>query len=231
MEAYIYCIPIDEETVKIGSHGGTIAKLTSRYLTTTSSKYVTQGILYQVQYNTRRNIENVLHIYLKTHTTLWIEGEKYKSQAMQIFEDYFKTSQIKRITIETQSSKQILQQEIQELEEELEIQALLAKKKRLLQIKEQKTENQGRDDVTQFVVNFTLPPGEENRPRKQDIYEMYLKYARKLDTTNTFVKMKDSEFFKQMAMLGYKECRGLGKRNNIKCFKLKLDMEKLRPHL
>jgi len=76
MKAFVYAIPIDDDTIKIGSHSGTIQKLISRYQTTTNKKYLSQGLAYGVEKNARLWMEMMISTVLKRYGG-WIEGEKF----------------------------------------------------------------------------------------------------------------------------------------------------------
>jgi len=85
--AYIYLIPIDDDTVKIGSHSGHLGKLVKRYQTSILKENIAQGWAYKIEDNAKTWAEGMIATLIKRKQDLigWIEGEKYDKDVSKTF--------------------------------------------------------------------------------------------------------------------------------------------------
>ena len=80
--SYIYAIPIDDKTIKFGSHTGPLTKLIARYNTTTSIENVKKGVVYRTEDNANLTTEKQIFLLLNRVPGLRVEGEKYTLEAL-----------------------------------------------------------------------------------------------------------------------------------------------------
>lgn len=87
-EAYVYCIPIAENEVKIGSHLGSIKKLDARYATYVNKNFLAQKRFIRVEPPYRVAFERTIQALIKRVDggALFVENERFQRSAELLFE-------------------------------------------------------------------------------------------------------------------------------------------------
>lgn len=89
--AHLYCLSLNETTVKIGYHLGDHKSLTDRYGTYVCEEYLTKLIMVPVEPENRIIFEKALHRLLQRHDGIHKEKEKYTNEAKNLFLSYTAT--------------------------------------------------------------------------------------------------------------------------------------------
>lgn len=87
MEAYIYCIPLSADIVKIGSHLGSKKELDMRYGTYVTASQLAAKELIPIEAEYRKAVERVIQLLLKrlADGAYFLEKEKFKADVMPVF--------------------------------------------------------------------------------------------------------------------------------------------------
>ena len=87
-EAYLYCLPLNDNTLKIGCHLGDAKALDARYGTSVCREHLVQKVMVPVEPDNRLIFEQALHRLIRRHPSLHKEKEKYTLHARPFFDVY-----------------------------------------------------------------------------------------------------------------------------------------------
>lgn len=86
--AVLYCLPLNDTIVKIGSHLGNEKKLDTRYGTYVCKEHLEQKVVIPVEPENRLIFEQALHALIRRHNGVHKEKEKYTIVAKDLFLAY-----------------------------------------------------------------------------------------------------------------------------------------------
>lgn len=115
--AYLYCLPLNDTIVKIGSHSGDEKSLDNRYGTYVCKEHLEQKVVVPVELNNRFVFEQALHALIRRHDGVHKEKEKYTNAAKDLFLAYvgvFAMREKRLSTVATESETDRLYRQMRE---------------------------------------------------------------------------------------------------------------------
>ena len=88
MSAYLYALPLNDDTLKIGCHLGDAEALDDRYGTYVRREHLKEKIMVPVEPEHRFIFEQALHRLIRRHDGVHLEKEKYTPDAISLFHAY-----------------------------------------------------------------------------------------------------------------------------------------------